>query len=164
MDFVKPQESLEPPVNTDTEGQSPDMDVASAPSPETETETEAAANSIGLLLQRIAGSSIDEINKLTAELQARRHMLQSEGTRIERQIIEYAHLNQSAMQTTKVIADHLASRRTGSDRPSSEDKAPLLDPGSQEDSRIPAHHPQAATRRGPRPFPARGHADQARLG
>jgi hypothetical protein len=166
MDFVKPQESLEPPVNTDTEGQSPDMDVASAPSPETETETEteAAANSIGLLLQRIAGSSIDEINKLTAELQARRHMLQSEGTRIERQIIEYAHLNQSAMQTTKVIADHLASRRTGPDKPSSEDKAPLPDPGSQEDSRIPAHHPQAAARRGPRPFPVRGPADQARLG
>jgi hypothetical protein len=162
MDFVKPQEFLEPTVNTDTERQSPDMDLASAPSPE--TESEAAANSIGLLLQRVAGSSIDEINKLTAELQAKRHMLQSEATRIERQIIEYAHLNQSAMQTTKVIADHLASRRTGPDRPSSEDKALLLDPGSQEDSRIPAHHPQAATRRGPHPFPVRGHADQARLG
>src|SRR5580693_6354346 len=141
MDFVKPQESLEPPVNTGTEGQSPDMDVAPAPSPE--TESEAAANSIGLLLQRVAGSSMDEINKLTAELQATRHLLQSEATRIERQIIEYAHLSQSAMQTTKGIADHLASSRTGPDRPSSEDKAPLPDPGSQEDSRIPAHHPQA---------------------
>jgi hypothetical protein len=120
MDFVKPQESLEPPVNTGTEGQSPDMDVASAPSPETENEEvassiglllqrEEVASSIGLLLQRVAGSSIDEINKLTAELQAARHSLQSEATRIERQIIEYAHLNQSAMQTTKVIADHLGT-------------------------------------------------------
>jgi hypothetical protein len=170
MEFVKPQESIEPPVNTGMEGQSPDMDmdmdmdmdVASAPSPE--TESEAAANSIGLLLQRVAGISIDEINKLTAELQATRHLLQSEATRIERQIIEYAHLNQSAMQTTKVIADHLASRRTGHDRPSSEDKALQPDPVSQEDSRIPADHPQAAARRGPRPFPVRGHADQARLG
>jgi hypothetical protein len=162
MDFVKPQESLEPPVNTDTEGQSPDMDVASAPSPE--TESEAAANSIGLLLQRVAGSSMDEINKLTAELQATRHLLQSEATRIERQIIEYAHLNQSAMQSTKGMADHLATRRTGPDRPGSEDKAPLPDSGSQEDSCIPAHHPQAAAHRGRRPFPVRGHADQARLG
>src|SRR5260370_23930273 len=104
------------------------------------------------------------MNKLTAELRATLHLLQSEATRIERQIIEYAHWNQSAMQTTKAIADHLASRRTSPDRPSSEDKAPLPDPGSQEDSRIPAHHPQAVARPGPRPFPVRRHADQAQLG
>jgi hypothetical protein len=150
MDFVKPQESLESPVNTGTEGQSPDVDVASAQSPE----SEAAPNSIGLLLQRVAGSSIDEINNLMAELQATRHLLQSEATRIERQIIEYAHLNQSAMQTIKVMGDHLATRRTGPDNPGSEE-APLPDPGSQEDSRIPAHHPgspTAAPARAPRPI------------
>jgi hypothetical protein len=175
MDFVKPQDSREPPVNTGMQEQGPDLDVASAPSPKAEseavasgpslqTESEAAANSIGLLLERVAGSSIDEIDRLTAELQVMRDMLQAEAARIEHQIMEYAHLNQSAMQTTKIIADHLASHRTAPDKSSGEDDAPRGEPSPQEEARPPAHHPQAAARRGVRPYPVRVHHDQARLG
>jgi hypothetical protein len=75
-----------------------------------EAESEAAASSIGSLLQRVAGSSVQEIDQLIAELQIMRTSLESEGARVQREIIEYAHLSQSAMQTTKVIVENLASR------------------------------------------------------
>jgi hypothetical protein len=183
MDFVKPQESLEPPVDTgvDTgaEGQSTAIDEAVpsleadeavtlvpsleaesetvAPVPSPEAESEATANSIGLLLQRAADASTEEIDRLTTELRAMRHMLQTEATQIEHQVMKYTHLTQSAMRTTKVIADHLASRRTAPDKPSGEDNAPQPDPVPQEDDRVPVHQPPAG-RRGDSRFRGPAHA------
>jgi hypothetical protein len=100
---------------------------------------EAAANSIGLLLQRVAGSSIDEIDRLTGELEAIRRLLQTEATRIEHQIAEYAHLNESAMQTIKIIADCLSSLGNAPNEPSGEPQ-----PGSEEDDCVAVHQAQAA--------------------
>ena len=73
-----------------------------------EAESEVVANNIGTLLQRVAGSSVQEIDRLIAELQTLRDMLQSEGARVQREITEYAHLSQSAMQSTKIITDSLS--------------------------------------------------------
>ncbi len=72
-----------------------------------EAESEAVANNIGTLLQRVAGSSVQEIDRLTSELQTLREMLQNEGARVQREITEYAHLSQSAMQSTKIISESL---------------------------------------------------------
>ena len=118
--------------------------VTTVPSPE--AESEATANSIGLLLQRVADASTDEIEKLTTELRAMRHMLQTQATQIEHQVMKYTHSTQSAMRTTKVIADHLASRRTAPDKPSGEDNAPEADLVPQEDDRVPDHQPPAGRR------------------
>jgi hypothetical protein len=132
MGFAKPQDSTELPASTRTEGPSPDAGLTAAQSPE--AQSQAAANSIGSLLQRVAGSSMHEIDRLVAELDAMRHLLQTEATRVEGQIIEYAHLSQSAMQMIKVIADNLESRKTvpggpmtvpDGRKPSSEDDAQL---------------------------------------
>jgi hypothetical protein len=73
-----------------------------------EAESEAVANNIGTLLQRVAGSSLQEIDRLIIELQTLRELLQSEGVRVQREIAEYAHLSQSAMQSTKIIAESLS--------------------------------------------------------
>jgi hypothetical protein len=73
-----------------------------------EAESEAVANNIGSLLQRVAGSSVQEIDRLITELQTLRELLQSEGVRVQREITEYAHLNQSAMQSTNIIAESLS--------------------------------------------------------
>ncbi len=73
-----------------------------------EAESEAVANNIGTLLQRVAGSSVQEIDRLIVELQTLRELLQSEGVRVQREITEYAHLSQSAMQSTKIITESLA--------------------------------------------------------
>jgi hypothetical protein len=73
-----------------------------------ESDSEVVANNIGTLLQRVAGSSVQEIDRLIAELQTLRDMLQAEGARVQREITEYAHLSQSAMQSTRIISDSLS--------------------------------------------------------
>jgi hypothetical protein len=73
-----------------------------------DSDGELVANNIGVLLQRVSGSSVHEIDRLISELQTLRELLQSEGARVQREIAEYAHLSQSAMQSTKIIAESLA--------------------------------------------------------
>src|ERR1051325_6850086 len=72
-----------------------------------EMDSELVANNISTLLQRVAGSSVQEIDRLIAELQTLRDLLHEEGARVQREIAEYAHLSQSAMQSTKIIAESL---------------------------------------------------------
>jgi len=73
-----------------------------------ETDSEMVANNITTLLARVAGTSAQEIDRLIAELQTLRALLQEEGARVQRELAEYAHLSQSAMQSTKIIAESLA--------------------------------------------------------
>jgi uncharacterized protein YfcZ (UPF0381/DUF406 family) len=76
-----------------------------------ETHWELGDSNIGALMQRIAGYSVAEINRLTSELHSLREMLQSEGARVQREITEYAHLSQSAMQSAEIISQRLANWR-----------------------------------------------------
>src|SRR3954453_1569762 len=80
-----------------------------------EADSELVANNISTLLQRVAGTSVQEIDRLIAELQTLRELLHEEGARVQRQITEYAHLSQSAMQSTKIIAESLAQWKGGAD-------------------------------------------------
>jgi len=80
-----------------------------------ETDSELVANNIGSLLQRVAGTSVQEIDRLIAELQNLREMLSVEGARVQREIVQYATLSQSAMQSTKIIAESLASWKGSGD-------------------------------------------------
>jgi hypothetical protein len=73
-----------------------------------EADSEAVANNVAALLQRVAGSSVQEIDRLLTELHTLRDLLQSEGARVQREITEYAHMSQSAMQSTKIITESLA--------------------------------------------------------
>ena len=72
---------------------------------------ELVANSVVTLLQRVAGTSVQDIDGLISELQILRETLQEQGARVERKLAEYAHLSQSAMQSTKIIAESLAQWR-----------------------------------------------------
>jgi hypothetical protein len=83
-----------------------------------ESDSEMVASNIGTLLQRVAGTSVKEIDKLIAELQTLRDMLHSEGARVQREIIEYATLSQGAMQSTRIIAESLTHWKKVPDAPS----------------------------------------------
>ena len=72
-----------------------------------ETDSELVATNIGSLLQRVAGTSVQDIDRLITELQALRDVLESEGARVQREIAQYAQLSQSAMQSTKIISESL---------------------------------------------------------
>jgi len=74
-----------------------------------ESDSELVAHNITTLLQRVAGTSVQEIDRLITELQSLRELLQQEGARVQREITEYAHLSQSAMQSTKIIAESLSA-------------------------------------------------------
>jgi hypothetical protein len=83
-----------------------------------ESDGEMVANNISTLLQRVAGTSVKEIDKLILELQTLREMLQNEGARVQREIVEFATLSQAAMQSTRIIAESLTQWKKVPDAPS----------------------------------------------
>jgi hypothetical protein len=83
-----------------------------------ESDSEMVASNISTLLQRVAGTSVKEIDKLIAELQTLREMLHNEGARVQREIVEYATLSQAAMQSTRIIAESLTHWKKVPDAPS----------------------------------------------
>jgi hypothetical protein len=68
-------------------------------------EDDLSANGLGTLLRRVSETSSREIDNLIDELQGLRKKLQTDGTRIQRDIAEYAELSQQLMQLTSIIAD-----------------------------------------------------------
>lgn len=69
---------------------------------------EATVNSVNSLIQRVAGTSLGEIENLISELEALRNLLHNEGQRVQREIAGYAQLSQQAMKSTRMIADNVA--------------------------------------------------------
>jgi hypothetical protein len=67
-----------------------------------------AVDSINSVIERVAGASVVEIERVMAELTMVRDMLRSEGERVQREITGYASLSQAAMTSMKIIADSLA--------------------------------------------------------
>ena len=73
-----------------------------------ESGIEIVSTDIGALLNRVAGTSVQEIDKLISELQTLRERLHTKGERVQREIVEYATMSQAAMQSTTIIAESLA--------------------------------------------------------
>jgi len=65
------------------------------------------ATNINSLVQRVAGSSLREMQNVIWELENLRDFLQSEGERVQREISNYAQLTQAAMSSTRTIADNM---------------------------------------------------------
>jgi hypothetical protein len=63
------------------------------------------AGQVNSLVERVAGASVLEIEKLISELQGLRDFLRSEGDRVQREIAGYVQLSDAAMKSTKIIAD-----------------------------------------------------------
>ena len=68
---------------------------------------EATVNNVNSLIQRVAGTSLSEIENLISELEALRELLHAEGQRVQREISGYAQLSQAAMKSTRMIADNV---------------------------------------------------------
>ena len=72
-----------------------------------EPSTEATVNNVNSLIQRVAGTSLAEIENLISELEGLRDLLHAEGQRVQREISGYAQLSQAAMKSTRMIADNV---------------------------------------------------------
>ena len=81
-------------------------------------ESEVVANRLSSLLRRVSGNSTQEIDNLISELRTLRDRLEADGSRVEREIVEYAALSQSVSQLTKIIADGVTQVKKVPDAPS----------------------------------------------
>jgi hypothetical protein len=70
--------------------------------------SEVGMNNLNSLIQRVSGTSVQEIEKLIAQLQELRDYLMNEGQRVQSVITEYAHMSQAATKSTKIITESLA--------------------------------------------------------
>jgi hypothetical protein len=80
-----------------------------------EPNTEATVTNVNSLIQRVAGTSLGEIENLVSELEGLRDLLHSEGQRVQREISGYAQLSQAAMKSTRMIADNVAQWKRAAD-------------------------------------------------
>jgi hypothetical protein len=67
----------------------------------------AAASDVSSLIQRVAGTSLSEIENLITELESLRDALHAEGQRVQREISTYAQLSQAAMKSTRMIGENV---------------------------------------------------------
>ena len=79
--------------------------------PQPEQDRDVVEDSLGFLLRRVVGNSVETLDEVIVELKILRKTLQSEGARVEREVIEYATLTQAALQSTRIIAESLAHWR-----------------------------------------------------
>jgi len=74
---------------------------------EAEMPAETPSENINALIRRVAGASMEEIDRVISELQGVRDMLRSEGERVSRELAGYASLSHASMTAMKVIGDSL---------------------------------------------------------
>jgi hypothetical protein len=86
-----------------------------APQAQAGDSSEATVNSVNSLIQRVAGTSLAEIEKLISELESLRDLLHAEGQRVQREISGYAQLSQAAMKSTRMIADNVTQWKRAAD-------------------------------------------------
>jgi hypothetical protein len=84
---------------------------------EADTGVDPAADSLNTLVRRIAGASMEEIERVILELQAVRDTLRSEGERVSREISGYANLSHTSITAMKVIGDNLKQWNNAADKP-----------------------------------------------
>jgi len=89
------------------------------------------AGDIVLPLQRAIAISLREIDDLIVKLRRRREELLGETARMQREIIEYARLNQSTIDSTRIITERLANFNKAPDADSI--REPTIENSNQED-------------------------------
>lgn len=84
------------------------------PATQPETDTEIAP-----IIQKLGATSIAEIDWLMTEVQEARNYLQSEGERIEQEVLRYENLTQLASMTAKIVLDAISRWHPARNQPKS---------------------------------------------
>ncbi len=108
MNFARPFVSAEidKPAEIEVEGNIRELTRGSSALRQSDGgDGEMTASNLGGLLRRVSGSSTRQIDNLIGELHTLREKLQTDGDRVQREIVEYAALSQSVMQLTKIVAE-----------------------------------------------------------
>jgi len=119
--MIRPRGSIENDKSHDTEVEGNIRELVRRDSTvfrQNEGDGEMAANNLSNLLRRVSATSTREIDHLISELRTLREKLQADGSRVERDIVEYAALSQSVIQMTKIIAEGVTQVKKLPDAPS----------------------------------------------
>jgi hypothetical protein len=68
---------------------------------------EISGTDLGMLLRRVSEGSTREIESLINELHGLRKKLETDGNRIQSDIVRYVELSQGVMQLTAIISDNV---------------------------------------------------------
>jgi hypothetical protein len=68
---------------------------------------ETNADHFNSLIERVAGTSMKEIDNLIAELQSVRNFLMAEGERVQRELTSYAQATEAALSSVKIITESM---------------------------------------------------------
>jgi hypothetical protein len=82
---------------------------------ELEITRELPVDNVNSLVRRVADQSADEIEHLITELQAARDILRGEADRLQRELLGYADMSQTAMTSIKVIGESVAKWKSSVD-------------------------------------------------
>ena len=74
------------------------------------------AENLNALIQRTAGDSMEEIDRVIRELESVRDMLRNEGERVSREVAGYASLSHAATTAMKVFADSIKQWKNASNK------------------------------------------------
>jgi hypothetical protein len=77
--------------------------------------SEFAVSNVNSLVQRVAGTSLQEIDNLVIELQNLRDFLVSEGERVQREIAGYGELSKATLRSAKIITENIPSWKFSTD-------------------------------------------------
>jgi hypothetical protein len=80
------------------------------------SESGPTAESLDALIRRIAGASIEEIDRVIHELQEVRNLLCNERERLSHEIARYASLSRLSMTAMKSISDRLKQSKGAPDK------------------------------------------------
>jgi hypothetical protein len=80
-----------------------------------ESSREASISGINLLIERLAGPSLTQIQNLVCELGSMREMLHAEAHRVQREISGYDQLSQATRETARMIADNVSEWKRAAD-------------------------------------------------
>lgn len=70
---------------------------------------EITADSIRIFMRDVSATTMRDISALIAELEGLRAKLMADGTRAQRDLIEYARLGQSATQLATIASESMVS-------------------------------------------------------
>ena len=79
--------------------------------------SEINADHFNSLIERLAGTSMKEIDNLITELQAARNFLMAEGERVQREFTNYTQATQAALSSVKIITDSMGQWRSSAGPP-----------------------------------------------
>jgi hypothetical protein len=71
------------------------------------------AENLNAIVQRVAGKSLEEIDKVIRALEGVRDMMRKEGERVSREVAGYASLSHAAVTAMKVMADSIKEWQEG---------------------------------------------------